>query len=63
VSFVNDDSNQYGNVTFSANLTLQYTTNGTTWQESGWTVLAVYSYTTGAAKNTYTISERSYKSV
>ncbi len=44
------------NTCFTANLTLQFTTDGTTWTESDWTVSPIYPYTNGAAGLTYTCS-------
>ena len=56
VSFINGDLNQYNMANFTANLTLQYTTNGTTWQQTGWTVSPVYSYTSSAVNTTFSFS-------
>jgi spore germination protein YaaH len=54
--FVNGALDTYGNGYFESGLSLQYTTNGTTWVESGWTVAPGYPNTASAASASYTFS-------
>jgi spore germination protein YaaH len=54
--FINGALDTYGNGYFESGLSLQYTTNGTTWVESGWTVTPGYPNTASAASGTYTFS-------
>ena len=54
--FTNGALDAYGNGYFESGLSLQYTTNGTTWVESGWTVAPGYPNTASAASASYTFS-------
>lgn len=54
--FINGALDTYGNGYFEGGLSLQITTNGTTWVESGWTVTPAYPNTSAAASATYTFS-------
>ena len=48
---------------FASGLTLQYTTNGTTWLTSTWTVSPAYSYTNTAALQTFSFTGAPISSV
>lgn len=58
VSFINGDLNQYGYGNFAANLTFQFTTDGSTWlpMPTGWSLAPSYPYNSGAAGVTYSFS-------
>lgn len=55
VKFTNGTFNN-GDGVFGSGLSLQYTTNGTTWVESGWSVSPSYPYTSAASGVTYSFS-------
>jgi len=48
------DSN--GNGYFQSGFSMEYTTNGTTWVQSGWTTAPVYPYSTAAGSQSYTFT-------
>ncbi len=54
--FINGDITTGGDGFLTANLQLQFTTNGTTWTNSGWTVSPVYPYSSSAGGQKYTYS-------
>jgi spore germination protein YaaH len=54
--FINGALDTYGNGYFESGLSLQYTTNGTTWVESGWAVTPAYPNSASAASVTYSFS-------
>lgn len=54
--FINGAIDSFGNGYFEAGLSLQYTTNGTTWVESGWAVSPAYPNSASAGGATYTFS-------
>jgi len=54
--FINGAIDTYGNGYFEGGLSLQYTTNGSTWVESGWAVSPAYPNSASAAGVTYTFS-------
>lgn len=54
--FINGAIDSYGNGYFESGLSLQYTTNGTTWAESGWAVSPAYPNSASAAGVTYNFS-------
>ena len=54
--FINGAIDTYGNGYFEAGVSLQYTTNGTTWVESGWAVSPAYPNSASAGGATYTFS-------
>ena len=54
--FINGAADAYGNGYFQSGLSLQYTTNGSTWLESGWTVSPAYPNSATALNATYTFS-------
>lgn len=56
VDFINGSLNQYGNGNFTTNLSLQFSTNGSTWTASGWPTTPSYPYNNSAANNTYTFT-------
>jgi len=56
VSFVNGAVDSYGNGYFESGVTLQYTTDGTRWVESGWAVLPAYPNTAAAGGVSYKFS-------
>jgi len=56
VNFINGGDDGYGNGFFQANTQLQFTTNGTTWTNSGWTLSPAYPNSTAAWGHTYTFS-------
>lgn len=57
VDFIQGDISANGNTCFTANLSVQVTTDGTTWTESGWTVSPNYPYeNTASAGITYTFT-------
>jgi hypothetical protein len=53
VSFINGAWISTGDGSFAANLSLQFTTDGTTWTDSGWTVSPSYPYDSSAANQMY----------
>lgn len=53
-TFTNGALDTYGNGYFEGGVSLQYTTNGSTWLESGWSVTPVYPNGAGAAGVAYT---------
>jgi len=54
--FINGAIDTYGNGYFESGLSLQYTTNGTTWIDSGWAVSPAYPNSASAGGVTYTFS-------
>jgi spore germination protein YaaH len=54
VVFVNGALDTYGNGYFESGVALQYTTNGSTWVESGWTATPAYPNSSAAASASYT---------
>lgn len=54
--FINGAVDTYGNGYFQSGLSLQYTSNGTTWVESGWSVTPAYPNSTAASGASYTFS-------
>jgi len=57
VKFISGTWVSSGDGGFSANLSLQFTTDGTTWTQSGWTVSPAYAYDSAAASGViYTFS-------
>lgn len=54
--FINGAIDTYGNGYFEAGLSLQYTTNGSTWVDSGWAVSPAYPNSASAGGVTYTFS-------
>ena len=56
VKFYNGDLTSGGDGYFEASIKLQFTTDGTTWADSGWTISPAYSYTASAAGKVYTFS-------
>lgn len=54
--FLNGAIDTYGNGYFEGGLSLQYTTNGSTWVESGWAVTPAYPNSASAGGATYTFS-------
>ena len=61
--FFNGSLDNYGNGYFESGLSLQYTINGTTWIESGWTVKPSYPNTASAVDAIYTFSGSSISGV
>lgn len=55
-NFINGGDDGYGNGFFQANAQLQFTTNGTTWTNSGWTLSPAYPNSSAAWGHTYTFS-------
>jgi hypothetical protein len=56
VKFVNGALDGYGNGFFEANCKLQFSTDGTTWTDSGWTISPGYPNSSAAAGKTFTFS-------
>jgi len=56
VDFINGDINSGGDGFLTANLKLQFSTDGSTWTDSGWTVSPAYPYSSSAGGHTYTFS-------
>jgi hypothetical protein len=56
VVFVNGKTASSGDGWFTANIKLQFSTDGTTWTDSGWTVSPAYPYTSSASQKSYTFS-------
>jgi len=56
VDFINGAIDSYGNGYLQQNCSLQFTTDGTTWLESGWSVSPEYPYSAAAAGQSYTFS-------
>lgn len=57
VVYKNGTLDQYDNGVFTADIRLQFSTNGTTWTDSGWTISPAYAYDSSAAGGvTYTFS-------
>ncbi len=54
--FINGDITTGGDGFLTANLQLQFTTDGTTWANSGWTVSPAYPYSSSAGGQKYTYS-------
>ena len=54
--FVNGSIDGYGNGYFEANCKLQFTTDGSTWTDSGWTISPAYPNTAAAGGQTYAFS-------
>ncbi len=54
--FVNGAIDSYGNGYFQANVKLQFTTDGTTWADSGWSISPAYPNSTTAGGQTYTFT-------
>ena len=56
VKFINGTVNSSGDGYYEANFKLQFSSDGTTWSDSGWTVSPSYPYTNSASGQTYTCS-------
>jgi hypothetical protein len=56
INFINGAIDGYGNGYLQQNCKLQFTTDGTTWTDSGWTLSPAYPYTSSAGGQTYTFS-------
>ena len=56
VSFVNGTTDSNGNGFLGAGLALQFTTDGSTWVDSGWAVKPGYAYSAAASGVTYAFS-------
>jgi hypothetical protein len=56
VDFINGDITSGGDGFLTANLKLQFSTDGSTWADSGWTVSPGYPYSSSAGGKTYTFS-------
>lgn len=54
--FINGAIDSFGNGYFESGLSLQYTTNGSTWVDSGWAVSPAYPNSASAGGVTYTFS-------
>ncbi|MDE3100593.1 MAG: RICIN domain-containing protein, partial [Verrucomicrobiota bacterium] len=54
--FINGDITTGGDGFLTANLKLQFTTDGTTWTDSGWTASPAYPYSSSAGGQTYAFS-------
>ena len=63
VTFLNGAIDSYGNGYFQQGVSLQFTTNGTTWTESGWTLAAAYPNSAAAAGGSYTFKGASASGV
>ena len=63
VNFVNGSDDGHGNGWLETNLQLQFTTDGTTWTNSGWTLTPTYPYTSAAYNQTYTFSGTAHSGV
>jgi hypothetical protein len=56
VKFVNGAIDRYGNGYFESNCKLQFTTDGTNWVDSGWTITPSYPDSAAAGGQSYTFS-------
>jgi hypothetical protein len=56
VDFINGDITSGGDGFLTANLKLQFSADGSTWADSGWTVSPAYPYSSSAGGRTYTFS-------
>lgn len=56
VDFINGTVTRDGDGFLTANCTLQFSTNGTTWTNSGWTITPTYPNSASASNKTYTFS-------
>jgi hypothetical protein len=56
VGFINGAIDSYGNGFLQQSCSLQFTTDGTNWVESGWTLSPEYPYSTAAGGQSYTFS-------
>jgi len=56
VAFINGNNDGYGNGFWQSGFALQYTTNGTTWVNSGWTFSPSYPYSSSAYGQRYTFT-------
>lgn len=56
VNFINGNVTKDGDGFLTANCTLQFSTNGTTWTNSGWTINPAYPNSAKASGKTYTFS-------
>ncbi|MGB8467647.1 MAG: glycoside hydrolase family 75 protein [Candidatus Babeliales bacterium] len=56
VDFINGTVTKDGDGFLTANCALQFSTDGTTWKNSGWTINPAYPYSSHASGNTYTFS-------
>ncbi len=56
VNFINGDITTGGDGYLTASLTLQFTTDGSTWTNSGWSVSPAYPYSSAAGGQTYTFT-------
>ena len=56
VTFINGAFDDHGNGYLQANCSLQFTTDGTTWHESNWSLNPEYPYSSAAGDQTYTFS-------
>lgn len=56
VDFINGDITSGGDGFLTANLKLQFSTDGSTWSDSGWTVSPAYPYSSSAGGKTYTFA-------
>lgn len=54
--FVNGSIDSNGNGYFESGVTLEYTTNGTTWLPTGWSIAPAYPNSAAAANQTYTFT-------
>jgi hypothetical protein len=54
--FINGGDDGYGNGYFQANTKLQFSTDGTTWTDSGWTISPVYPHNSSAWNKTYSFT-------
>ncbi|MGK5035820.1 glycosyl hydrolase family 18 protein [Janthinobacterium sp. LB3P118] len=61
--FVNGALDSYGNGYFESGLSLQYTLNGSTWVESGWSVTPAYPNNASASSVAYTFSGKTISGV
>ena len=56
VTFINGNNDGFGNGFWESGFALQYTTDGSTWVNSGWTVSPSYPYSNSAWGHPYTFS-------
>jgi hypothetical protein len=56
VTFVQGKTTTGGDGWFEANLKLQFSTDGTTWTDSGWSCAPTYSYTTAVGGKSFVFS-------
>jgi hypothetical protein len=54
--FINGNIDSFGNGYFQANTRLQFTTDGTTWTDSGWSISPAYPNTSAAGGQSYTFT-------